>query len=90
MYGGRQFFSVQEKTKYYFFFQISKKKTQIRKMSDWDTVTVLRKRQPKASTMKTEGAINQVCWNNIYVFTYSISFLFYFRMKMNKGIHNVY
>lgn len=29
-------------------------------MSDWDTVTVLRKRQPKASAMKTEGAINQV------------------------------
>lgn len=29
-------------------------------MSDWDTVTVLRKRQPKASTMKTEGAVNQV------------------------------
>ncbi|XP_055323744.1 endothelial differentiation-related factor 1 homolog [Sitodiplosis mosellana] len=28
-------------------------------MSDWDSVTVLRKRQPKASTMKTEGAINQ-------------------------------
>lgn len=28
-------------------------------MSDWDTV-VLRKRQPKASAMKTEGAINQV------------------------------
>lgn len=26
---------------------------------DWDTV-VLRKRQPKASAMKTEGAINQV------------------------------
>lgn len=30
-------------------------------MSDWDSVTVLRKRQPKASAMKTEGAINQVC-----------------------------
>lgn len=29
-------------------------------MSDWDTI-VLRKRQPKASAMKTEGAINQVC-----------------------------
>lgn len=29
-------------------------------MSDWDTVTVLRKRAPKASAMKTEGAINQV------------------------------
>lgn len=29
-------------------------------MSEWDTVTVLRKRQPKASAMKTEGAINQV------------------------------
>lgn len=29
-------------------------------MSDWDSVTVLRKRQPKASAMKTEGAINQV------------------------------
>jgi len=28
-------------------------------MSDWDTVTVLRKRQPKASAMKTETAINQ-------------------------------
>jgi len=28
-------------------------------MSDWDTVTVLRKRAPKASTMKTESAVNQ-------------------------------
>lgn len=27
-------------------------------MSDWDTVTVLRKKAPKASTMKTESAIN--------------------------------
>ncbi|XP_055843605.1 endothelial differentiation-related factor 1 homolog [Episyrphus balteatus] len=27
-------------------------------MSDWDTVTVLRKRAPKASTLKTESAIN--------------------------------
>ncbi|XP_059612563.1 endothelial differentiation-related factor 1 homolog [Phlebotomus argentipes] len=27
--------------------------------SDWDTVTVLRKRAPKASAMKTESAINQ-------------------------------
>lgn len=29
-------------------------------MSDWDTVTVLRKRQPKASALKTESAVNQV------------------------------
>lgn len=29
-------------------------------MSDWDSVTVLRKRQPKASAMKTETAVNQV------------------------------
>lgn len=28
-------------------------------MSDWDTVTILRKRAPKASTMKTESAVNQ-------------------------------
>lgn len=28
-------------------------------MSDWDTVTVLRKRAPKASVMKSETAINQ-------------------------------
>lgn len=27
--------------------------------SDWDTVTVLRKKVPKASQMKTESAINQ-------------------------------
>jgi len=27
--------------------------------SDWDTVTVLRKKAPKASQMKTESAINQ-------------------------------
>lgn len=27
-------------------------------MSDWDSVTVLRKKAPKASTMKTESAIN--------------------------------
>ncbi|XP_055387139.1 endothelial differentiation-related factor 1 homolog [Condylostylus longicornis] len=27
-------------------------------MSDWDTVTVLRKRPPKASVMKSEAAIN--------------------------------
>ncbi|KAK9745998.1 helix-turn-helix protein [Popillia japonica] len=27
-------------------------------MSDWDTVTVLKKRQPKASTMKSEQAVN--------------------------------
>lgn len=27
-------------------------------MSDWDTVTVLKKRMPKASTMKTEKAVN--------------------------------
>lgn len=26
--------------------------------SDWDTVTVLRKKTPKASTLKTESAIN--------------------------------
>lgn len=29
-------------------------------MSDWDQVTVLRKRAPKASALKTETAINQV------------------------------
>lgn len=29
-------------------------------MSDWDQVTVLRKRNPKASAMKTETAVNQV------------------------------
>lgn len=28
-------------------------------MSDWDTVTVLRKKAPKAAQMKTEAAINQ-------------------------------
>lgn len=28
--------------------------------SDWDTVTVLRKKAPKASAMKTESAVNQV------------------------------
>lgn len=28
-------------------------------MSDWDTVTVLRKKAPKAAQMKTESAINQ-------------------------------
>lgn len=28
------------------------------KMSDWDTVTVLKKRAPKASTMKSEQAVN--------------------------------
>lgn len=27
--------------------------------TDWDTVTVLRKKAPKASQMKTESAINQ-------------------------------
>lgn len=27
-------------------------------MSDWDTVTILKKRAPKASTMKSEQAIN--------------------------------
>ncbi|XP_066256089.1 endothelial differentiation-related factor 1 homolog [Euwallacea similis] len=27
-------------------------------MSDWDTVTVLKKKTPKASTMKTEKAVN--------------------------------
>ncbi|XP_055607590.1 endothelial differentiation-related factor 1 isoform X2 [Uranotaenia lowii] len=27
--------------------------------SDWDTVTVLRKKAPKASTLKTETAVNQ-------------------------------
>lgn len=27
--------------------------------SDWDTVTVLRKKAPKASTLKTESAVNQ-------------------------------
>lgn len=27
-------------------------------MSDWDTVTVLKKRAPKASAMKSEQAIN--------------------------------
>lgn len=27
-------------------------------MSDWDTVTVLKKRAPKASTMKSEKAVN--------------------------------
>lgn len=28
------------------------------KMSDWDTVTVLKKRAPKAATMKSEKAVN--------------------------------
>lgn len=27
-------------------------------MSDWDTVTVLKKRAPKASVMKSEQAVN--------------------------------
>lgn len=43
-------------------------------MSDWDSVTVLRKRQPKASAMKTEGAINQVIRILFYVFVV-VSFL---------------
>lgn len=38
-------------------------------MSDWDTI-VLRKRQPKASAMKTETAINQV---SFIEFIYSAS-----------------
>jgi len=28
-------------------------------MSDWDSVTVLRKKAPKSSTLKTESAVNQ-------------------------------
>jgi len=28
-------------------------------MSDWDTVTVLRKKAPKSSQLKTESAVNQ-------------------------------
>lgn len=28
------------------------------RMSDWDTVTVLRKKAPKAGALKTEAAIN--------------------------------
>lgn len=28
-------------------------------MSDWDTVTVLRKRAPKASALKSESVVNQ-------------------------------
>lgn len=36
-------------------------------MSDWDTV-VLRKRQPKASAMKTECAINQVRTKHRFIF----------------------
>lgn len=27
-------------------------------MSDWDSVTILKKRAPKASTMKSEKAVN--------------------------------
>ncbi|GAB0088497.1 endothelial differentiation-related factor 1 homolog [Sergentomyia squamirostris] len=40
-------------------------------MSDWDTVTVLRKKAPKASAMKTESAINQAKRQGIAVETQS-------------------
>lgn len=38
-------------------------------MSDWDTVTVLRKRAPKASAMKSETAVNQARRQGIAVDT---------------------
>jgi hypothetical protein len=35
-------------------------------MSDWDTVTVLKKKPLKAAQMKTESAINQASrWKNL-------------------------
>uniref|UniRef100_T1GBR9 Multiprotein bridging factor 1 N-terminal domain-containing protein n=1 Tax=Megaselia scalaris TaxID=36166 RepID=T1GBR9_MEGSC len=38
-------------------------------MSDWDTVTVLRKKAPKASTLKTESAVNQARRTGVAVAT---------------------
>jgi len=39
-------------------FVTNSRKKNDRKMSDWDTVTVLKKKAPKASTMKSEKAVN--------------------------------
>jgi len=44
------------------FFRLSPKSVlckRTKKMSDWDSVTVLRKKAPKSSTLKTESAVNQ-------------------------------
>ena len=38
-------------------------------MSDWDTVTVLRKKPPKASTLKSEHSINQARRSGLQVDT---------------------
>ncbi|KAK9877929.1 hypothetical protein WA026_020152 [Henosepilachna vigintioctopunctata] len=38
-------------------------------MSDWDTVTVLKKRAPKASTMKSEQAVNAARRSGVQVDT---------------------
>lgn len=38
-------------------------------MSDWDTVTILKKRAPKASTMKSEQAVNDARRKGIAVDT---------------------
>ncbi|KAL7732793.1 hypothetical protein ACLKA6_005931 [Drosophila palustris] len=39
------------------------------KMSDWDTVTVLRKKAPKSSQLKTESAVNQARRSGVAVDT---------------------
>lgn len=38
-------------------------------MADWDTVTVLRKRAPKSSTLKTESAVNNARRTGVAVAT---------------------
>lgn len=52
--------------------------------SDWDTVTVLRKRAPKASAMKSETAVNQARRQGIAVDTSQKCIFFFYIFPKKK------
>lgn len=59
-------------------------------MSDWDTVTVLRKKAPKSSQLKTESAVNQARRQGVAVDTqqkckYKSGIQFYMHIIMRMG-----
>ena len=54
-------------------------------MSDWDTVTVLRKKAPKAGALKTEAAINAARRQGVPVDTQQkckLKYFFYFNINI--------
>lgn len=52
-------------------------------MGDWNTVTILRKRPPKPSTMKSEQVIKYIWY---YLFNYTYYYYFRPSIKLDERV----